>query len=147
MKLNSYNPVDGSLLTSDTTSVDFGSVIQGYHNTTAVVVQPYDDTESLTISNLAMFLEDRGSFASCAFGKFSSGSLITGIEPGDNYLSDNFTAINGVSDFTNYSGTSDLGLVLNTECTDYVWLDVEIGTSQSAISGGTINYRVVFEYA
>lgn len=143
MKVKRYDPDTGAVLSTDLTSVDFGTVVLGKHIHNAVVVQPYSETE--TISRIELFLEDRDIFANCAFKGFKSPTFIPGIQTSDIRLSDNLYLSHGASDFV----LSNNGIPLNSigygENGDYVWLDALVGTSQTPGSG-TINYRFVFEY-
>lgn len=144
IKIESYNPVDMQKLADDVTGIDFGSVVRGNHNSTAVVIKPVADGG--TFDQLALFLEDDGGLNHCQFGKYASSSPITGIEPGDNRLSDYFVEASGVSDVSEIPGLSDDGIVLTAGAPEYVWIDVEAGIGETNLGAQGVNFRFVFEY-
>jgi hypothetical protein len=145
MRVESYNPATMVLITSDTTSVDFGTVARGRHNSQAVVVKPVAEGGE-TLSRLALFLENNADLGHCQFGKYKSSVATQGIVPGDDELSDYFTQSRGVSDFENYGVLSDHGLPMDPDTPEYVWLDVEVGTGEVNLGDSTVNFRFVFEY-
>lgn len=146
MRIESYNPQTMVMLESDTSSVDFGTVARGHHNSTAVSVRPVAGGGE-TLSRLALFLEDNASLNNTQFGKFKNATKILGIEPGDDYLSDYFIPTPGVSDFENYGELSDYGLPMDPDSPEYVWMDAEASTLESNLGDKTVNFRFVFEYA
>lgn len=145
MKVSQYNPTDLQLVSNDITGADFGTVVQGKHCEEAIVIKPSATVEG-SFTKLALFLEDNAGFNHSAFGKFKSSIAINGIEPGSDYLSDNFTEVTGVTDFSNYSQISGLGLELDAVNPEYVWLDTNVGSSETP-NVGTVNYRFIFEYS
>lgn len=145
MRVESYNPETMVLLESDATSVDFGTVARGHHNSQTVAVRPRAG-EGETLSRLALFLEDNASLNNTQFGKFKYATPIAGIEPGDPRLSDFFTPAPGVSDFENYGVLSDYGLPMDADTPEYVWMDAEAGASETNLGDKTVNFRFVFEY-
>ena len=80
------------------------------------------------------------------FGKFKSGTPITGIAPGSNYLSDFFMVVPGISDVSQINVYSDQGLVLNAASPEYVWIDSEVGTTETHYGASNINLRFVFDF-
>lgn len=137
-RIESYDPIDGSLLSSDISSLDFGGIVRGRHCSQVAVIKPISEG---TVTELELFLENNGGFSNAQFGYLAQADLVTGITPGDARLSDHFTENSGVSDFT----TSDYGVMLDPNTPEYIWLDVQIGLG-SAIGAGSVNYRFVFEY-
>lgn len=137
-RVEAYDPVDMSLLSSDITELDFGTIIRGGYCQQTAVIKPIVMGD---ISALSLFLEDNGGFNNVLFGCVKASEAISGIYPGDPRISDYFIADPGVSDFT----TSDYGLSLNPVNPEYIWLDVNVGAS-SILGPGTANYRFVFEY-
>jgi len=145
MRVESYNPETMVMLESDTTSVDFGTVARGHHNSQTVSVRPVASGGE-TLSRLALFLEDNASLNNTQFGKFMSTTAIAGIEPGDDRLSDFFTPAPGVSDFENYGELSDYGLLMDPDSPEYAWMDAEAALSEVNLGDATVNFRFVFEY-
>lgn len=145
MRIETYNPETMVLISSDDTSVDFGTVSRGHHNSQTVVIRPQAVSE--TISQLALFLENNDGLNHTVFGRYKSVTPTTGIEPGDSRLSDYLVQVPGVSDFSRWSELSDYGLGLNATAPEYVWLDAEAGSSETNLGDATINLRFVFEYA
>ena len=137
-RVESYDPVSMSRISSDISELDFGTIIRGgYCNQTAVI-------KPIVVGNmsaLSLFLEDNGGFNHAIFGCVKAADPITGIYPGDPRISDYFITDPGVSDFT----TSDYGLSLDPVNPEYIWLDLNVG-SNSIVGAGTANYRFVFEY-
>lgn len=144
MKVRSYNPTTFAILDPDVTGISFGTVVQGNHCSAPVVVQPYGEAES-TFTLMALFLENRDSFPNCTFGKYSSLDQIPSITPGSNYLSDHFVVHNDISDISVFSDDGILFSSITPSAMDYVWLDTQVGASQTPVDD-TINYRFVFEY-
>lgn len=145
LKVRTYNPSDFEEITNDATGLSFGTVVQGSHNASPIVLQPYGD--GITPSRIALFLEDRGSFVHCAFGKFQSATQIKGVPAGDTRLSDDFTVRPDVSDFTLVSDGLDIGGSAGNW--NYVWLDVQAGGNSLGTqdpASENVNYRFVFEY-
>lgn len=137
-RIESYDPDDMSLISSDITSVDFGGIIRGKHCSKVCIVKPI--TEG-TITELGLFLENNGGFSNAQFGFLGLSTLSSDITPGSAIMSDHFTENQDVSDFV----TSDYGLMLTPETPGYIYLDAQIGLG-STIGSGTVNYRFVFEY-
>jgi len=144
MRVERYNPSTMVRLSSDETSVDFGTVTRGQHNSQTVVLKPVAEAETFT--KLALFLESNGGLNHTNFGNFKSADSIPGIEPGDARLSDFFVQASGVSDFAAYAEISDWGVDFDPDTPEYVWLDAEAGTSERNLGGTTINLRFLFEY-
>jgi hypothetical protein len=133
-----------ALISSDATTVDFGTVARGQHNSKTVAIRPVAVAEMF--SQIALFLENNGGLDHTVFGKFKSATPIAGIEPGDPRLSDYFVQAPGVSDFSAWTELSDYGLELDAGTPEYVWIDAEAGTSETNLGDTTINLRFVFEY-
>jgi hypothetical protein len=137
-RVEAYNPFDMSLLSSDITGLNFGTIIKGSYCQHTAVIKPIIVGD---MSALSIFLENNGGFNHAMFGCAKASDAITGIYPGDPRISDYFITDPGVSDFT----TSDYGLSLDPIHPEYIWLDLNIG-SNSIVGAGTANYRFVFEY-
>jgi hypothetical protein len=137
-RIESYDPNTGALLSSDISSLDFGGIIRGKHCSQLAVIKPI--TEG-TVTELGLFLENNGSFNNAQFSFLSQQDLATGIQPGDVRVSNHFTQVTGVSDFT----ASDYGCMLDPTIPGYIWLDILVGLG-STIGAGSVNYRFVFEY-
>ncbi|MBD3261252.1 MAG: hypothetical protein GF334_06140 [Candidatus Altiarchaeales archaeon] len=146
MKVETYNPSNMQLISGDVSGVDFGTVVRGNHNGTAVVILPKAEGGE-TLSALALFLENNGGLNHSQFGKYKSSTATQGITPGSNYLSDYFVEARGVSDLTNLSALSDRGLVLTASSPEYIWMDVEVGNSESSLGEESVNFRFIFEYS
>jgi len=145
MKIMTYDPTTGNLISADATGIDFGKTIQSNHTSTPVVIKP--DPDGSNLSHIALFLESRGTFTNSLFGKYKNATFIPGIAAGSTTISDHFVQRSGVSDF--YAPDAALatdGLVLNAADPEYVWLDAHVGYIQT-VGSGTINYRFVFDYA
>lgn len=143
MKISTYNPVDMTKTADDVTGVNFSSVVRGGYSS-PVAIKPFATTE--TFSRLAFFLEDDASLSGTSFRSFKSATAIQGIGTGSSILSDTLVEHEGVSDFSNYATISGDGLALNASNPEYIWLDVNVGASDS-VGAGTINYRFIFEYS
>lgn len=137
-RIEAYDPDDMSLLSSDISSIDFGGIIRGKHCSKLATIKPIAEG---TVTELELFLENNGGFNNARFSFYASSDGATGIQPGDARISDRFTQVTGISDFS----SSDYGCILNPDLPEYVWLDALIGLG-STVGAGSINYRFVFEY-
>jgi len=145
MVIHQYNPATMVETSSDVTGVDFGDVIKGHHAPNVVAIKPYADPGD-NFESLAMFLESNGGLDHTVFGKYKSSTAITGIEPGDDYLSDYFVQVSGISDPSQVGAYSDYGLILDAADPEYVWIDAEPGTNEVVYGAPNVNFRFVFEY-
>lgn len=144
MIINSYNPVDMALESSNITGVDFGNVVKGQHNSLPIVVKPELESED-TFSQIAFYLENVNGLTHSQFGKYKNSEPISGITAGGDYLSDHFTVQEGISDFYNFENTSDAGLVIDKDNPEYLWFDVQAGSAETG-GDSQVNFRFVFEY-
>ena len=144
MIINTYNPSTMALAESDVTGLDFGDVVKGQHNSEPVVIKPELEFGD-SFSQLSLYLEAVNSLTHSQFGKYKNSEAITGLQSGGDYLSDNFVAQPGISDFFDFESTSDAGLILDPDNPEYIWMDVQAGTGESS-GEGSINFRFVFEY-
>lgn len=138
-RIDRYNPTNMALAETDMSQVDFGGVVRGKHCAETVVIKP---VVAGTVTQLAMFLESNGGLSNAAFGYLKSQTQFSGITPGGSQMSDHFTEINDVSDFS----FLDRGVSMNPNSPEYVWLDTQIGSSTTIGENTSINYRFVFEY-
>ena len=138
-RIDRYNPTNMGLAESDISGVNFGGVIRGNHCSAAVVIQP---VLAGTVTQLALFLEDNGGLSNAAFGYLASKQKFSGIQPGGAQMSDHFTVVNDVSDFSSI----DDGVSLDPNDPEYVWLDIAVGAGATLGVETGINYRFVFEY-
>ena len=145
MKITTYDPTTGNPIVDDATGLNFGKVIQGNHCSSPLVVKPVKTTET-NFTHIAMFLESKGSFTNSLFGKYKNATFIPGVAAGSSYLSDNFNAKPGVSDFYAADAvmTTD-GLVLSYSAPEYIWLDAHVGYIQ-ATGNDNVNYRFVYDF-
>lgn len=141
MKISQYNPVDMSLITDDTSGVDFGVAKLGDFCTNAIAIKPVAETEILTA--ISLFLEDRANLDHTRFGLFKSATPINGIVPGDTRLNTYLVESPGVSDLVMFS---DNQISLNASSPEYIWLDAKAGITEDTFGASAINYRFVFEY-
>lgn len=145
MKINSYNPVTMAKIGDDITGISHGNVVRGGYTSAPVVIKPEAETE--TVTQMAFFLEDDGALSATTFRFLSSSTAIPGIGSGDSRLSGQFIEANGVSDFSNYATISGWGIPLTASSPEYMWLDLNVGATETIGSNSSINYRLVFEYS
>lgn len=138
-RIDRYNPTNMALAETSMSQVDFGGVVRSKHCAETVVIKP---VVAGTVTQLAMFLENIGELSNAAFGFLKSQEQFCGITPGSSQMSDHFTEINDVSDFSYL----DRGVSLNPNSPEYVWLDTQVGASTTLGEEANINYRFVFEY-
>ena len=144
MKINRYDSVDMSLLEEDVTGANFGDVLRAQHNAYPIVIQPELELGE-DFTQLALFLENKGGLDHSYFGKYKNSEALMDIAAGSDYLSDNFVVQEGVSDFIDFEDISGGGLVLDPINPEYVWMDVQVGSTETCGSA-QVNYRFVFEY-
>jgi len=136
--IETFNPVNMSMLLSNTSELSFGGIVRGGFCAQPVVIKP---VFTGTITQLALFLESTNGYNNSQFSYLASKQAFSGIQAGGPQMSNHFIADPGVSDFT----TSDLGVNLDPTNPEYIWLDAQIGLG-SILGAGTINYRFVFEF-
>jgi len=145
MKIGTYNPVDMSLVTDDATGISFGNTIRGGYSPSPVVIKPEATTEG-SFTKLALFLEDNAGLSSTSFRYLKSAVAIEGIGSGSASLSNHFTEVAGVEDFSSYSNISGYGASLDASAPEFIWLDCKVGVNAS-VGSAAVNYRFIFEYA
>jgi len=138
MKIQVYNPDTLSLEQDSATGIDFGTVFQGNHSESAVVVRPVATTEN-NFLQMQLFLQSVGGFTNSSFGYYKNSTLSAGISAGSNFLSDHFT-VN-----TSPTVTGLYGVPLTAANPEYVWMDVQTGDREAG-STSTVNYQFSFEY-
>lgn len=145
MKIRAYSPRTGNLLADDTSGLNFGSVRQGQHGALPVLIRPVCDTE--TLASLTLYLQNNGGFLQSKYGYYVNQNFVPGVH---SWTSDD-SAVPAISNhFTEVSDPPDstygVSIGLDAEGQgDYVWLDVQSGSSETG-STSSINYRFVFEY-
>jgi len=144
MKIDLYNPTNGSLLAESVSGLNFGSVVAGQHCTLPILVKPEKTVEE-SFSSMKLFLQSNGGLNNSHFGHFKSDSFVTGINH-TNHLTGHFLLATGIVSGTAYTGVSGLDISLSEgNPQDYVWLDIQTGTSEIG-STSSINFRFVFDY-
>lgn len=140
MKIRAYSPQTGNLLSDDINGINFGNIQQGKHCAIPVLIQPVKTSED-TFTDIMLYLQNNAGYNQSDFGYKVFSDLITGVQsyvPGATgpVISDHFTLS---SDATGPNGVP-------VTPSDYVWLDVQVGASETG-STSNVNYRFVFEYS
>lgn len=130
MKIQEYHPATRELLQDSATGVSFGNVLRANHCDRAIVLRPMATTEA-TLSEMKVYLQSRGPLSESEFGFFTSGTLVTGIEPGDDVLSGNFQGAVSGNAFAIPDG-------------HYAWLDVQAGPNETGTA--SVNFRFTYDY-
>lgn len=143
MKVNAFNPSNGTLLAEGISGIAFGNVKAGQHCDTPAVIKVEKTTEN-EFSAMKMFLQSNGGLNYSKFGYFISGEFVTGVDYTymTGTLFDLATGVTGM-DFTGVTGL-DINIV-SGQPADYVWLDIQPGQYEVG-STSSINYRFVFDY-
>jgi hypothetical protein len=143
MKVNAYNPANGTLLAEGVQGLYFGNVRAGRHCDTPILIKPIKTTES-SFSDMKLFLQSNGGLAASQFGYFASGEFATGVDY-TTCLTGHFDLATGVTG-TAFAEVPGLDIaIVSGQPADFVWLDMQPGASEIG-STSSINYRFVFDY-
>jgi hypothetical protein len=143
MKIDLYNPTNGSRLAEDVRGINFGTVVAGQHSLLPVLIKPEKTVED-SFSAMKLFLQSNGGLNHSNFGHYKSDSFVSGIDH-SNHLTGHFLLATGVTG-TTYTGVSGVDISIASGVPqDYVWLDVQTGGSEIG-STSAINFRFVFDY-
>lgn len=142
MKVSAYNPQNGTLIADAISGISFGNVRQGQHST-PVLIRPGRTVET-NFTEMKLFLQNDGGLSASQFGYYVSDEFLTGIDY-TNHLTGALTLATGVTG-TGYTGVTGVSIgIVGGNPVDYVWLDAEVGVSETGATS-TINYRFVFEF-
>lgn len=138
MRIESFDYINGnSLGEASLNQINFGDLIQDQHCTKPLVIQFKPD--STGISNLKLFLENKGEWKDTEYGYFIASDFTSNIQPGSNLFT-HFTEVPDASKMDSY------GVIIpwnsDKSCSDYVWLDADIKQKAGMV---TANYRLFYD--
>jgi hypothetical protein len=140
MHIELFDPQIGKSL-GITQQLDFKDIIQNQHCTKPIVLRFVPDTE-VSISNLKLFLEDKGVDKNSNFFFYTHSVFIPGIESGSNVFSP-FSEVPNVASYSTSGGyIVDPQTIPNGSSSDFVWLDVQ---SLNQIGVNLPNFRLFFD--
>jgi hypothetical protein len=135
MHYDIYDPTTGELLGS-LQQLDFGDMIQNQYCLNPLVIRAIPDQET-NISNLVMYLENKGSWKDSIFEYYINPTFISSVQPGSNLFTPFIEVPNAVSGSPN-----GVPIGWDTTASDYVWLGTQIhnvtGFSQA-------NFRLFYD--
>ena len=136
MHFETYDYINGDIL--DRIDVlDFGDILQNQHSIQPMVFRAFSDSTAIT--NLEMYLEDKGSWSDSEFGYYISSSFVTSVESGSSVFS-HFTL---VPDATATTTPGNVPIGWDITSSFYVWLDAQIA-DQTGITNA--NYRFFYNF-
>lgn len=139
MKISSYDPITGNLITSDISKISFGDVIQGQHNTHPIVLRVIATSEA-TISNLKIFLEK--GFNNSNFGYYINSDFVKNVKSGSDLMSNHFTEVSDAAS----SDPGGISIPMSNETkSNYIWIDIDATEDQTGVSS-SINFRFTCNY-
>lgn len=143
MKLIVYSPVDGSVVSSTTSDISFGTVTLGQYCDTPVLIG-LEKTVEANILGVKMFLQDDGGLTGSSFGYYTQTGFTGGIDH-TNLLTEKFELVPspGAWPSAGYTGV-EVG-VTGGNPVGLVWLDLQVGAS-GPVGTSQINYRFVYDY-
>lgn len=141
MIIRAYSPQTGNLLSESIDGINYGNIRQGEHCVSPVLIQPVKTTEE-EFDQMAMYLQNNAGYNQSHFGFRKSSDFTSDVR---SYTSDGYTGPIISDHFTLCSDASDTEKSKNVTPGDFVWLDVEVGATETG-STNNVNYRFVFEY-
>jgi hypothetical protein len=136
MHFETYDYINGQPL-GTFQQLDFGDLIQNQHCVKPVVFRAIPDQET-NVSNLALYLENKGPWKDSNFGIYAASAFIPSIQAGSNVFNLMVEVPGAVSDSSN--GNS---IEWDSTASNYIWLDAQIhnvtGFSQA-------NFRLFFDH-
>ena len=135
MHTESYDYISGQSLGA--TSLSFGDLIQNQHCVKPVVLRLIADiTDSTAISNVRLFLENKGPWKDSEYSYYTDTNF-SRIESGSSIFK-SFTEVPGATS----SSSGSVNLPWDGTTTDYLWLDAQI----KQVTGMTqANFRLFFD--
>jgi len=133
-----YDYISGDLI--DQVSVfDFGDIIQNQHTVKPIVIRAFSDIEN-TVTDLKIYLENKGLWKDTDYGYYTSSVFESSIESGSDKLSNHFTEV------PNATALSPGGIPIgwDTISSDFLWIDAQV-TLQSGI--GEAKFRFFYDYS
>jgi len=137
MYFNLYDYISGNLIASNN-NIDFGKILQGQHCVHPIILKAFQDQET-NVSNLKIYLENKGSWQSSDFGYYISPTFVSGLESGN--MVDHFTEVKDASS----SSPNGISIGWDSTSSYYMWLDVNVSPDKRGINSA--NYRFFFDHS
>ena len=130
-----YDYISGEAV-DQANALDFGDLIQRQHCVKPLVLRALSETEAVT--NLQIFLENKGAWKDTDFGYYISATFVPSIESGSPELSNHFVEVPDAS----YSSPNGVSLNWHTNVSDYLWIDAQV----TALADGVdeANFRIFY---
>ena len=131
-----YDYISGEII-DQADALDFGDLIQRQHCIKPIVLRALSDTE--TVTNLQIFLENKGAWKDTDFGYYKSQFFVPSIESGSTELSTHFIEV------PNATAASPNGISLDwhTNVSDYLWIDAQV--TELADGLDEANFRIFYD--
>lgn len=119
-------------------TLNFGGIIQRQHCVKPVVLRLIN-TENI-LSNIKIYLENKGGWEDTDFGYYKSQTFVPSIESGSNFLSNHFIEV------PNATASSPNGVSLNwyTNVSDYLWIDAQVTELANGVDKA--NFRIFYDF-
>jgi hypothetical protein len=131
-----YDYISGEVI-DQADALDFGDLIQRQHCVKPVVLRALSETEAVT--NLQIFLENKGAWKDTDFGYYKSATFIPSIESGSSVLSNHFVEVPNATP----SSPNGVPLDWHTNVSDYLWIDAQI--TETADGVDEANFRIFYD--
>ena len=132
-----YDSISGEVI-NQVTTLNFGDLIQRQHCVKPVVLRALSDTEVM-VSNLKIYLENKGAWKDTDFGYYKSATFIPSIESGSTLLSNHFVEVPDATP----SDSGGVYLDWHTNVSDYLWVDAQI--TELADGVDEANFRLFYD--
>lgn len=131
-----YDYISGEVI-DEADALDFGDLIQRQHCVKPIVLRALSDTEVVT--NLQIFLENKGTWKDTDFGYYKSATFVPSIESGSDLLSNHFVEVPNAA----YDSSNGISLDWHTNVSDYLWIDAQI--TELADGLDEANFRIFYD--
>jgi len=136
MHFDFYDYITGNLIGTEN-YIDFGKILQSHHCIHPEVFKVVQDTET-NISNLMMYLENKGTWTDIDYNYFINSTFIPEIQSGN--LTGTFIEV------PDASSTSPNGVSIGWDYTSsyFIWIDVNIPNVRGT---NNANYRFFYDHS
>lgn len=132
-----YDYISGDVI-DQASELNFGDIIQKQHCLKPVVVRAFSDIES-TVSDLKIYLENKGRWKDTEYGYYLSSTFESSIESGSSKLSDHFVEVPNATVLS----LNGVPIGWDTTSSDFIWLDSQITESDGMSEA---NFRLFYDY-
>lgn len=136
MIIEFYDYLSGQVL-NQSKELDFGSFFQKQHCIKPIVFKIFPDTSEASISNLQLYLEDKGIGTDVDYGYYKSAVFESGIESGSSKFANHFIEVPDASS----TSPNGVALEMDTTASRYMWIDAQASTIHGTVNS---NFRLFY---